>query len=432
MEPNTSTNTEFRKIEKNIRKLVVLSKDVKARKKIRKGINKAQCVLPYDVSKIIDPHKSDNRLQEVIFCEKKRHIPNDRHVFAIDGMPEGFYIITNAFTVSEQLMWAKIALQEYSTAEHTNLTNLEKSSREQNKGNGSTNKDESIHNSHTNKSNDIWQKSILDNNNFKRFKDLRWASLGYHYDWTKRMYEENAKSKFPSNLAALCQELASLVGENITAEAAIVNFYPVGSYMSGHLDDAEQAMEEPIVSISLGCPAIFLVGGKTTDTVPTPILVRSGDVIVMSKDSRFAYHGVPAIIPHNLQNNWIEDESSLVNSNSTKESSETTSNPCCDICKTGSDKSSQCDEKLCSKRCQKLKDIDIINNNSNLDDEKLSADDTDSDRSSSDMNSEDSDICLNDPVFQYLKQGRININVRRVVKPNCTWTDKHGSGASYT
>jgi hypothetical protein len=121
-----------------------------------------------------------------------------------------------------------------------------------------------------------------------------------------------------------------------------------------------------------------------------------------------------------------------VNSNSTKESSKITSNPCCDICKTGSDKSSQCDEKLCSKRCQKLKDIDIINNNSNLDDEKLSADDTDSDRSSSDMNSEDSNVCLNDPVFQYLKQGRININVRRVVKPNCTWTDKHGSGASYT
>jgi hypothetical protein len=228
MEPNTSTNSEFRKIEKNIRKLVLLSKDVKARKKIRKGINKVQCVLPYDVSKIIDPHTSDNRLKEVHFCEKKDQIPNNRHVFAIDGMPEGFYVITHAFTIAEQLMWAKIALQEYSTAEHTNLTNLEKASREQNEGNNIASNDDNVHINH---SNDIWLKSILDNNNFKRFKDLRWASLGYHYDWTKRMYEENVKSKFPSNLAALCQKLANLVGENITAEAAIVNFYPVGSYM---------------------------------------------------------------------------------------------------------------------------------------------------------------------------------------------------------
>ena len=37
----------------------------------------------------------------------------------------------------------------------------------------------------------------------------------------------------------------------------------------------------------------------------------------------------------------------------------------------------------------------------------------------------------NDPVFQYLQQGRININVRRVARPNTAWIDKCGSGASY-
>eukprot|EP01035_Chromulina_nebulosa_P036175 gene36175-48699_t len=66
------------------------------------------------------------------------------------------------------------------------------------------------------------------------------------------------------------------------AEAAIVNYYPCGTSMSGHLDDAEQAMDEPIVSISLGCPAIFLIGDTTKDISPIPILIRSGDVIVMS------------------------------------------------------------------------------------------------------------------------------------------------------
>jgi hypothetical protein len=110
---------------------------------------------------------------------------------------------------------------------------------------------------------------------------------------------------------------------------------------------------------------------------------------------------------------------------------------CCDICKTGSDKSFQCDEKICSKRCHKSKNNDIEENDkskfdSEHKDEKSRIHDTDNDISSNDFNSEDSSICLNDPVFQYLKQGRININVRRVVKPNSTWMDKHGSGASYT
>lgn len=151
---------------------------------------------------------------------------------------------------------------------------------------------------------------------------------------------------------------------------------------------------------------------------------------------RFAYHGVPAIIPHNLQNNWIGNEDSLLNDDSTIKPIEKSSNPlvCCDICKT---ESFQCNEKKCSKRCQKSKNNDVeeigkFQFDTKDNDKKLSIHNTDNDISSKDFNTEDSNICLNDPVFQYLKQGRININVRRVVKPNSAWMDKHGSGASYT
>ena len=83
------------------------------------------------------------------------------------------------------------------------------------------------------------------------------------------------------------------------AEAAIVNFYPKNTTMSGHLDDAELVMTEPIVSISLGCPAIFLFGGRTKETEPLRLLLESGDVVVMSGESRYCYHGIAMVLPHN-------------------------------------------------------------------------------------------------------------------------------------
>lgn len=48
---------------------------------------------------------------------------------------------------------------------------------------------------------------------------------------------------------------------------------------------------------SFGQSAIFLIGGKSKQTKPTPILLRSGDVVIMSRDARLAYHGVPRILP---------------------------------------------------------------------------------------------------------------------------------------
>jgi len=42
--------------------------------------------------------------------------------------------------------------------------------------------------------------------------------------------------------------------------------------------------------------AVFLIGGQTKDIKPTALFVHSGDVIVMSQQSRLAYHGVPKIL----------------------------------------------------------------------------------------------------------------------------------------
>ncbi|ELR24384.1 alkylation repair protein, putative [Acanthamoeba castellanii str. Neff] len=70
--------------------------------------------------------------------------------------------------------------------------------------------------------------------------------------------------------------------------------------LCGHLDDVELTFEAPIVSISLGLSAIFLLGGRTREEKPRAMLLRSGDVVVMGGASRLLYHGVPRILPATL------------------------------------------------------------------------------------------------------------------------------------
>jgi len=120
----------------------------------------------------------------------------------------------------------------------------------------------------------------------------RWVTLGYQYDWTRRVYDEAAFEPMPRDLHTLVR---SFVRTAYEAEAAIVNYYFADSSLCGHLDDAERFLDAPIVSISLGLDCVFLIGGPTRDIAPTPLLLRSGDVVLMGGASRRAYHGVPRI-----------------------------------------------------------------------------------------------------------------------------------------
>jgi len=256
---------------------------------------------------------------------------------SIQGVASGLYIIADAISPAVQREWAKLALERYSRANHTNLTNLARlakldkdKERAVKKGNGEGEEEGEARGEGKSEAEivrgaqeggtkiefefeneveekeereDVWMSALRDGNNFTSsgFHRLRWSCLGYHYDWTERKYEEDLLSPFPSELSDLCKNMAAHVGQHIIPEAAIVNFYPQGSYMSGHVDDAELTMDEPIVSVSLGRSAIFLLGGRTKEVTPVPILVHSGDVVIMSGESRFSYHGVPIIFPTGLE-----------------------------------------------------------------------------------------------------------------------------------
>jgi DNA alkylation damage repair protein AlkB len=84
-------------------------------------------------------------------------------------------------------------------------------------------------------------------------------------------------------------------------DICIVNFYESSSKMGVHQDKDERPETiqsgVPIVSVSLGDTARFVVGGLTRKEPMRPLLLRSGDVLVMGGPSRLRFHGVTRIQP---------------------------------------------------------------------------------------------------------------------------------------
>jgi hypothetical protein len=87
---------------------------------------------------------------------------------------------------------------------------------------------------------------------------------------------------------------------SLHAQSGICNLYQAGKRslpMGAHVDNMERDFAFPVVSVSFGCAAVYLVGGVTKDEEPTPVLIRSGDIVVLSGESRLAYHGVARVVP---------------------------------------------------------------------------------------------------------------------------------------
>lgn len=75
-------------------------------------------------------------------------------------------------------------------------------------------------------------------------------------------------------------------------DACLLNRYAPGARLSLHRDEDEQDFTAPIVSVSLGLPAIFLFGGGRRTDRPRRIALANGDVVVWGGPARLAYHGV--------------------------------------------------------------------------------------------------------------------------------------------
>lgn len=125
---------------------------------------------------------------------------------------------------------------------------------------------------------------------------IRWATLGYQYNWTERSYTKDEHAFFSQSLKSVAMRIATLCGESLDPECGIINFYPEGQVMGGHRDDGEkEALEKPVVSLSIGPPCVFLLGGNTKEVQPISMLLRSGDALILGGEARLKYHGVPRV-----------------------------------------------------------------------------------------------------------------------------------------
>jgi DNA oxidative demethylase len=75
-------------------------------------------------------------------------------------------------------------------------------------------------------------------------------------------------------------------------DACLINRYVAGAKLSLHQDRDEKDAWAPIVSVSLGLPAVFLWGGQRRADPLRRLRLESGDVVVWGGPARFIYHGV--------------------------------------------------------------------------------------------------------------------------------------------
>lgn len=105
----------------------------------------------------------------------------------------------------------------------------------------------------------------------------------------------------PEIFARLATRAAARAGfENFTPDACLINRYAPGARMSLHQDHDELDFTAPIVSVSLGLPAVFLWGGASRADRPEKLPLQSGDVVVWGGPHRQHYHGVAPIKPGGL------------------------------------------------------------------------------------------------------------------------------------
>lgn len=78
-------------------------------------------------------------------------------------------------------------------------------------------------------------------------------------------------------------------------DCCLVNHYGEKARMGLHRDADEADFSWPVLSISLGDPARFRMGGTGRADPTTSLMLESGDVVVMAGSARLAYHGIDRI-----------------------------------------------------------------------------------------------------------------------------------------
>lgn len=244
---------------------------------------------PPDFSDVIDihnPEKFHSRVKQVTppvigeatsYCKVGLRPASSWQVWELIECP-GLLIIRSPFVShAASSHWVRQALTEYTRKPYPcNIDKLEEGK--------SLDKEKSL-----------WEISGERSADYSFIRQLSWVHLGYFFDYNTVDYEKKYYG-FPDDLAQLTTTIAHSFGyDDYFPETGIVNYYSSSGSMGGHTDHYEDILSQPLISFSFGLPAIFLIGGATRDVQPQALWLRSGDILLMTGDSRIAFHAVPRI-----------------------------------------------------------------------------------------------------------------------------------------
>lgn len=129
-----------------------------------------------------------------------------------------------------------------------------------------------------------------------------WNARTYHYEACRADHDGRPAPPLPPAWSSLAARIAEAAGMRLAPDVCILNYYDAAGKMGLHQDKDErhETLEAgiPIVSVSLGDTAKFLVGGLRRRDPKAMVPLASGDGFVLGGPSRLRFHGVAAIVPH--------------------------------------------------------------------------------------------------------------------------------------
>ncbi|WP_026942896.1 alpha-ketoglutarate-dependent dioxygenase AlkB family protein [Hellea balneolensis] len=128
------------------------------------------------------------------------------------------------------------------------------------------------------------------------FGALGWVTdkdKGYRYE-PRHPKTDQPWPELPAALGRLWDKLTDYPAQ---PEACLINWYKEdkASKMGMHVDNDENNLRAPVVSVSLGDPAMFRIGGPKRGGPTKGIKLYSGDVVVLADDARLCHHGVSKV-----------------------------------------------------------------------------------------------------------------------------------------
>lgn len=127
--------------------------------------------------------------------------------------------------------------------------------------------------------------------------DVGWISdkMGYRYG-THDPLSKQPWPAMPASFVALASDASEVAGyRDFSPDACLINRYTLDARLTLHQDRDERELGAPIVSVSLGLPAVFLWGGLQRGDRTRRVRLEPGDVVVWGGPSRLVYHGIASV-----------------------------------------------------------------------------------------------------------------------------------------